>query len=332
MSDSADRYKENKAPGKFSAIAEDEVTDFRGTTESVLPFLEGSYVQLKSGPEPTDLGIFSSDRISIVGIDIHSASVGVNVIRGDYAAFWLWEGIEDCWVNGQLASRNVIHTLGQQDGFHITGGSRKALGIATPRSNLAETLAALRGVGPEDVLLKRVALELSPEAAARFRSDVVALFRNAVERRLPGPVKASLTDPSEAIFGLLVDAYLRASPGRVRDDRPLSPELIVRRAEDRFYELENKPVSLADLCTSANVSQSTLYRAFRSVCGEAPLAYFHKRRLSEARRALIHSHQYRGAVKRAALDVGLTELGRFSVEYRSLFGESPSATLSNSTP
>ena len=37
----------------------------------------------------------------------------------------------------------------------------------------------------------------------------------------------------------------------------------------------------------------------------------------------------RSPVKQAALSVGLTELGRFSIEYKALlFGHSPSATLS----
>ena len=314
----------------MTAILEDEVADFRGATEPVIPFLEGSYVQLKPGPEPTGLEIFSSDKICVLGIDIHSASVGVNIIRGDYAAFWMREGDEDCWVNGQLACRNVIYMPGLQEGFHISGGARKALGIGTPRSRLVETLAALRGVGPDDVSLKRCALELSPEVASQFRSRVGALYSGALERRSPGQVGALPTDPSEVIFGLLVDAYLRATPERVRDDRPHCPELIVRRAEERFYESQEKPVSLADLCAAARVSQSTLYRAFHSVCREAPLAYFHKRRLADARRMLFHSDNFRGAVKRAALDVGVTEFGRFSVEYRALFGESPSATLSSS--
>jgi AraC-like DNA-binding protein len=79
------------------------------------------------------------------------------------------------------------------------------------------------------------------------------------------------------------------------------------------------------------VSQSSLHLAFYSVCGEPPLAYFHKRRLMRARSALLNSAPERSAVKRAALDVGFTELGRFSVEYRRLFGESPSVTLNRSS-
>lgn len=61
-----------------------------------------------------------------------------------------------------------------------------------------------------------------------------------------------------------------------------------------------------------------------------PLAYFRKRQLMQSRSILLNSAPERGAVRRGALDVGLTELGRFSVEYHHLFGESPSATLGQS--
>ena len=187
------------------------------------------------------------------------------------------------------------------------------MGIVVRRNELIKTLAALRGVGPEDVLLDRAALELSPEAAIRFRYGI-----NGILRRTAGPKPGRSADAGTVDHSPLV---------RHRDDRPRRPELIVRRAEERFFASQGASVSLTDLCAATGVSQSTLYRAFDAVCGEPPLAYFHKRRLTAARRLLTNSPAYRGAVKRAALAAGFTEFGRFSVGYRQLFGESPSATL-----
>jgi AraC-like DNA-binding protein len=92
-----------------------------------------------------------------------------------------------------------------------------------------------------------------------------------------------------------------------------------------------EPLTLADLCAAAGVGKSALYTAFHRVCGVSPLAYFHKRRLTQARSLLINSEPRSGAVKHAALSAGLTALGRFSVEYRQLFGESPSITLNRFT-
>jgi len=46
-----------------------------------------------------------------------------------------------------------------------------------------------------------------------------------------------------------------------------------------------------------------------------------------ARRALSRADSARTTVTAIALDHGFGELGRFSVQYRRLFGESPSETL-----
>jgi transcriptional regulator GlxA family with amidase domain len=102
---------------------------------------------------------------------------------------------------------------------------------------------------------------------------------------------------------------------------------IVRRAEARFEAAGEKPVSLADLCLAAGVSARCLQYAFRDLYGVSPIRYFRLRRLHEAHRSLRSALPGRSAVKRAALGAGLTDLGRFSVEYRELFGQSPSATL-----
>ena len=312
---------------KFSVLRKDEVVDYRSTAESLLPLSEASVVQLQPGPAPTNLEVFSSDKISVLGLHHHTASVGVVVLKPDRFGFMWWDGNEECRINGQVARRTQIYTQGKQDGFHAAGGARRTMGIVARRNELIETLAALRGVGPEDVLLDRAALELSPEAAIRFRHGINGILRKSSGPKSGRSAAMGAVDPSEAIFGLLIDAYLRAPLVRLRDDRPRRTELIVRRAEERFFASQGASVSLADLCAATGVSQSTLYRAFNAVCGEPPLAYFYKRRLTEARRRLVNSPAYRGAVKRAALAAGFTEFGRFSVDYRQLFGESPSATL-----
>lgn len=206
------------------------------------------------------------------------------------------------------------------------------MGIAVLRKELVETVAALRGVGPEDVTLEHSALELSPAAATRFRTRLVELIGNASKRGRQSTAHGGISDRSEEIFGLLVDAYLHARPERSRRRGPRQPERIVRAAEERYFAAEGAAISLADLCAAAGVSQRTLYRAFRQVCSEPPLAYFHKRSLTKARTLLLRSRPRRGAVKRAALSAGMTQLGRFSVQYRRLFGEAPSTTLTKTGP
>jgi AraC-like DNA-binding protein len=60
------------------------------------------------------------------------------------------------------------------------------------------------------------------------------------------------------------------------------------------------------------------------------MAYFKKRRLTDARLALLRGKPEIDLVKSAALEAGLTHMGRFSAEYHQLFGELPTATLNQS--
>jgi transcriptional regulator GlxA family with amidase domain len=59
----------------------------------------------------------------------------------------------------------------------------------------------------------------------------------------------------------------------------------------------------------------------------SPIRYLWLRRMHLAHRALLKADPATATVTSVATDQGFWELGKFSVAYRSLFGESPSATL-----
>jgi AraC-like DNA-binding protein len=102
---------------------------------------------------------------------------------------------------------------------------------------------------------------------------------------------------------------------------------LVRRAEMLALAGFDKPLLIPDLCRALAVSQRTLRKAFNKAYGRPPCRHLRMLRLSQVRRALLSAHDHVVTVTEIATGFGFAELGRFSVEYRKVFGESPSATL-----
>ncbi len=85
--------------------------------------------------------------------------------------------------------------------------------------------------------------------------------------------------------------------------------------------------SMAEISQVCGISERSLQYAFQETFGTTPHRYMKRRRLHAVRQALITSRQNGNNVSQVATNYGFYELGRFSVEYRQLFGESPSTTM-----
>jgi AraC-like DNA-binding protein len=88
-----------------------------------------------------------------------------------------------------------------------------------------------------------------------------------------------------------------------------------------------RPLYLDEMCAATGVSERTLRVCCHDYLGMGPIQYLHLRRMHLARQALMLADPTTATVTNIATDYGFWELGRFSVEYRYLFGESPSASL-----
>jgi transcriptional regulator GlxA family with amidase domain len=102
---------------------------------------------------------------------------------------------------------------------------------------------------------------------------------------------------------------------------------LVERAEKLALAEIDQPLRIPAMCRALAVSKRTLRKAFHETHGIPPRRRLRMLRLSAARRALLAADCGRLTVTQVATAFGFLELGRFSVEYRKVFGESPSQTL-----
>jgi AraC-like DNA-binding protein/tetratricopeptide (TPR) repeat protein len=117
---------------------------------------------------------------------------------------------------------------------------------------------------------------------------------------------------------------MNACPNRT-SSTPLLPRG-VRRALDALRTNVGRDWSVTELAEAAGLSSRTLQRQFREFVGKAPRAALRDIRFETARRELLQ-----GIPDAKVMDVaercGFPHCGRFSVEYRRRFGETPSQTV-----
>ena len=135
---------------------------------------------------------------------------------------------------------------------------------------------------------------------------------------------AALNDIRSALEACLRHAVLSERRGKTSAGR----SRIVRRAEEFFRTHVGEPVSMAQLSSNAMVSERCLREAFYDTYATSPMRYLRLWQLHQVRRALRSADDRHATVTHIATLHGFYELGRFAGEYKALFGEVPSQTLS----
>lgn len=102
---------------------------------------------------------------------------------------------------------------------------------------------------------------------------------------------------------------------------------VAKQAREFIEAHYREAVHLEDLCRVTGVGLRTLQRSFREYFDLTVREYLKTLRLDAAHRDLATAHPEQDLVTTIAMQHGFTHLGRFSVEFRERFGESPSETL-----
>jgi len=127
------------------------------------------------------------------------------------------------------------------------------------------------------------------------------------------------------ISKLLVSHPHSHSAALRRAAKPIAPR-DVKRAIDYMEARLGAPIAVADIAEASGIAGRTLFKHFRDFHGMSPMQYLRNSRFEKVREALGRADPEQ-SVTEIAMNWGFTHMGRFSVEYRQRFGESPSDTL-----
>ncbi|MEU7591376.1 AraC family transcriptional regulator [Micromonospora sp. NPDC049230] len=190
-------------------------------------------------------------------------------------------------------------------------------------------LARLLGRPVDDPVRLDVGMAMTTPRAQAWARGVAFLADELAQ-----PTDASLFDHpqvaarfEQGLIGQLLLAHRHSHSDLLAEpDHHPHPGRLVRRARTLIADHHGEALTVGDVAEALRVSVRTLQDCFRRELRTTPTAYLRACRLDAAQRSL-RAAEPGVSVTTVALRHGFVHLGRFATEYRSRFGESPSATL-----
>jgi AraC-like DNA-binding protein len=173
----------------------------------------------------------------------------------------------------------------------------------------------------DELAWPRIPLAIEPREPLRKKlEDAVAELVRAFG---PGASPTERTRSEHRVIATLADA-LTVPSGAVTS---------IRLSKRRLADLEawidahlGETITIGRLSSVARAGERSLQMAFQVHRGMSPMRYVCERRLAAAHRRIANAGTA-GEITSMATGLGFTHLGRFSIAYREVFGESPSQTL-----
>jgi AraC-like DNA-binding protein len=134
-------------------------------------------------------------------------------------------------------------------------------------------------------------------------------------------------------FGVDLNQVLRIGREYVPQEKSRRDQVSIDRSAviARFVEFieanGHRRLSLREVCAATRTTERMLRACCRERLGMTPNKYLRLHRLELVRLALRTAESSTTTVTHIAAQFGFSELGRFAIEYRELFGELPSASL-----
>lgn len=103
---------------------------------------------------------------------------------------------------------------------------------------------------------------------------------------------------------------------------------VVKKVCEVLGDQQDQCYSIEELCAMTCTSRRTLQNCFELITGQSPALFLKTMKLNAVRRALQNLQQQM-SISEVATHWGFWHLSQFAVDYKRLFGESPSQTLSH---
>ncbi len=290
--------------------------------------------QLTRGPAVSEIS-----RIAFAGSTLDTASLGPGfaftgtTARDSFTLIYA----RDCPRPAKILHFGMTHGPGMlgwyQPGADLEAITPAGFGTVTltiPTDTFLAALATHFPAATKSILSRSAALMPDP-AALRQIHELVAGLRPLAEAQGQDPDTAHILALAETE---IIDAFAAAFRSGCSAHLPAGDSRLNRRFQklratrDFIHEHLGQPLYINDLCAAVGLSRRSLETLCRDLLDVSPNTYLLHQRLHGVRRSLLASEPKPGTIKRIALEWGFWHLGRFAADYRAIFGEGPTKTLS----
>jgi AraC-like DNA-binding protein len=212
------------------------------------------------------------------------------------------------WFDVPLDRDHIVQTQTAMD--LAMRGSSKMYFVATDTEKLEYNDGCLIHRNPEYAEALRRHLNAAIRLSAAGAGESKHL--RAIEQTLLPLVSLGLSESTLPTFG-----------------SPSHRVAAVRKCEDYVHENLDRNPTLSELSAISGMCARSLINAFQAVTGMSPMTYLRVQRLNAVHKALLALGPSGTRVMDVAADWGFWHMGHFTVNYRKLFGESPSETLNH---
>jgi AraC family ethanolamine operon transcriptional activator len=236
------------------------------------------------------------------------------------------EGTRWC---GQLVTEDDLIVMnGGATGESISRHCWDVMALLIPKTKLMQQIAYISGEDPEQILRNTNIIPLPATLAGRLRQACMAYLAAMNWSSTDAELSPTLPQMGESLVELLALAAVSTSEARSPSCTRKRQAHVLRRAREYSAYHCDRPLRIWQLCREIGVSERTLRHIFQQRTGMSPHDFLKSERLNMAHRMLRDNSSRAQLVKQISHSIGFPQVGHFSRDYKQLFGELPSHTLS----
>jgi AraC family ethanolamine operon transcriptional activator len=300
-----------------------ESHDFEQHSEALAPLWQVNFSQLSKGAFHADLRYLQTDSFLLYtehwnrSLQVEGESPeGYLMLGANSAPEFIWDG-------SQLSHQQLAIKHSKEAMDFIASGRHTV--ILIPYQNLGSVVGEERA---DALLSHQHTISCDPTLHTAFNRAIHQLT-DRYQQSNTADQGARIAARIDREISKLLNSIIRVETAENdRSDQNFRREILTRALQ--ITRNLRHPVVIPELAKQLGASQRTLESAFQDSFGLPPTRYLRRMRLNQVRKDLRRSAAEATSITKVGSSWGFTELGRMAVEYRQLFGESPSETLAAS--